>query len=227
MKNPNWTIAVLVILYTVGIIGITLPLHPYFYLLTPINLLTSAYLLFLHHHNWDTKFYVALGIAFIGGLGAEWLGVHTGMVFGEYHYGDTLGPKIFEVPFMMGFNWLILIYSSANIARSLFEGETMTTQLGQAAIGASLMTALDVLIEPIAVQLDFWQWHQVNGNTLLVAPLQNYLAWWIISFAILSLFLRLVPTSENKVAPALFMLQFIFFGALIGLSTYLGAFVLN
>ena len=32
MKNPNWTIAVLVILYTVGIVGITLPLHPYFYL---------------------------------------------------------------------------------------------------------------------------------------------------------------------------------------------------
>ena len=55
------------------------------------------------------------------------------------------------------------------------------------------MVLLDIMIEPVAIELDFWQWE--GGNI----PLQNYLMWfivalfmnWIISFNKLYLNIKL------------------------------------
>ena len=38
------------------------------------------------------------------------------------------------------------------------------------------MTAFDILMEPAAMALNYWNWE--NG----VVPFQNYLAWFVLSF---------------------------------------------
>ena len=40
---------------------------------------------------------------------------------------------------------------------------------------ASLMVALDFIIEPVAIHLDFWTWQ--NG----IIPIQNYIMWLLVS----------------------------------------------
>ena len=56
--------------------------------------------------------------------------------------------------------------------------------------------------------LDFWQW---PGG---VVPLQNYIAWFLISFALLILFQYLRFDKRNPVAAPVLALQVLFFGIL-------------
>ena len=39
----------------------------------------------------------------------EVVGAATGLIFGPYTYGRTLGPQLFGVPLLIAFNWLIVI----------------------------------------------------------------------------------------------------------------------
>jgi putative membrane protein len=70
------------------------------------------------------------------------------------------------------------------------------------------MVVFDLVMEPVAIGLNMWTW-QVG-----LPPAQNYLAWFIISFAFMSLFplFRLKP--RNTLAAHLFVYMFIFFGLL-------------
>jgi len=64
------------------------------------------------------------------------------------------------------------------------------------------------LIEPVAMAYDFWDW------TNDIVPLQNYIAWYMIAFVLLVCFYKLEIAIKNKVAVALLVLQFLFFGIL-------------
>ena len=68
------------------------------------------------------------------------------------------------------------------------------------------MVSLDVLIEPVAIKLDFWRW-QEN-----VVPFQNYIGWYGVGFLILALYFYFLPKYENRLAELLLLLQFVFFG---------------
>jgi putative membrane protein len=70
------------------------------------------------------------------------------------------------------------------------------------------MIALDFLIEPIAMKLDFWQW---KNNAV---PLQNYIAWFVSSFILFFIFRTLNGRIENKFAKVILLIQFLFFGIL-------------
>lgn len=140
---------------------------------------------------------------FLLGYGVEVAGVHTGMVFGEYAYGDTLGLKLFDVPLVMGLNWLTLVYSVGVI----FNRWNISTWI-KAALGACVLMFLDFFIEPIAIHYDYWSWKTVS------VPVQNYVAWFIISFFFLIFFYTLNFKKENKLAFLYFMVQLLFFASL-------------
>jgi putative membrane protein len=67
------------------------------------------------------------------------------------------------------------------------------------------MVALDVLIEPDAMQYRMWSWE--NGQV----PVKNYFGWFIVSLPLQMLFALWVRSSKNIVAAALFILQILFF----------------
>ena len=68
------------------------------------------------------------------------------------------------------------------------------------------MTLLDILIEPVAIRLDFWSW------TEGIIPLQNYVAWYVISALLFVAFFSFRFKKNNIIAPLLLILQFLFFG---------------
>ena len=70
-----------------------------------------------------------------------------------------------------------------------------------------VLDRLDYLIEPVAMQYDFWMWE--NG----IIPIYNYGCWFIFSSIFAAVYL---PRQEgvNKTAQVLFVIWLIFFGVL-------------
>ncbi|MCH2045193.1 MAG: carotenoid biosynthesis protein [Saprospiraceae bacterium] len=208
LNKPKFLGIYLSIVYLVGIVGILLPIHEDFILLTPLNLLFSLFIVLLVHPTWDKQIIIALMVAYSTGFGVELAGVQSGIIFGEYQYGATLGPKILGTPFMIGVNWVMLVYASSAIVNRHFAKIPLVLK---AAIGASLMVFLDLFIEPVAIQQDFWSWGEAGYNSFIVAPLQNYIVWWIVAFGLVLFTLISTRSFHNKIAELLYLLQLVFF----------------
>lgn len=198
----NRSIAIISILYTVGIVGILTQVHPNFILLTPINLLVTLALVLRHHPRWDRATWLFLAGAYLVGFGAELFGIQTGLLFGEYTYGKVLGWKVWGTPLMIGVNWVIVAYG-AGVTVNRIAG-SLAPWL-RALLAAALMVILDWLIEPVAMQYGFWDW---EDGTI---PLRNYLGWFIVALPLLMFFMYRLGDTRNKVGVALFIWQVIFF----------------
>jgi bisanhydrobacterioruberin hydratase len=194
----------LIVFYTVGVWGMVWSEHPdEFVKLTPLNLLITTLLLFGNHEKWTSNLRASLVSIAVMGFAIEAVGVNTGVIFGEYTYGNTLGVQFFNTPLMIGVNWTILSYCSVMITRDLFK---IQPKWMIALIAALLMVALDVVIEPVAVETDMWTWSSVS------IPLTNYIAWFLIAFVFnFTLVNFFKPEMKNKLALPVYLVQFIFF----------------
>lgn len=192
-------ILVLVIFYLVGIVGLTSSWREDFLPLSFMNLMISFIVLLLALKEHSLHFYKFVFAGFTIGMVAEWLGVHTGLLFGNYIYGDNLGPLWYGVPIIIGINWVMLTIISGSIAERL-----KIHWFFKAVIGTFLMLILDLLIEPIAIQSDYWTW---SG----AIPFSNFVGWFLIAFVIQILYFSMKLAEQNKVATVLYFLQIVFF----------------
>ena len=143
-----------------------------------------------------------LAVFFIGFM-AEWLGVKFGFLFGDYSYGANLGMKLDDVPIIMGINWVILSLASRGIIQRFFKVPVM-----KILVSSVLMVSLDILIEPLAPQLDYWSFDT------MVAPLSNYIGWLIYSILIQSLLELVQFKGHFKISLHILIIQLLFFGSL-------------
>jgi putative membrane protein len=198
--------AILVILpmmHLAGFLGLQIPVsQPFFKALVPFHLLSSLILLLLFHRDWSRSTVIFCLVAYFTGFFVEALGVHTGMIFGQYHYGDTLGWKIIDIPLLIGANWLALIYATGVISHRWHRLHWI-----KALLAAGVIVGIDVLIEPVAMRLDFWSW---AGDSI---PFQNYVAWYIVSFGLLWLFYQMPFQKQNRLAGLFLVCQVLFFAA--------------
>lgn len=203
-KKTAISVAVLVIFHLVGLWGLLLSGNAgYFQNLTPLNLLVTVTVLFLNHTGFNKAFFWFVGITFLAGFLAEVIGIHTGVLFGNYVYGEALGFKVWEVPVLIGVNWVMLVYCGGILARKWLSSPVLA-----AFLGALLMVGLDYLIEPVAIQYDFWSW---QNNHI---PVWNFVCWFGLAL-VLQLNFQLGQVSKtNPVAPAVFVIQALFFFAL-------------
>ena len=202
--NERNAFILLTAMHTAGVVGLSIEeSRNLFQWLTPFNLLATAAIL-LHFEKHKTRGYFAFIItAFVLGYGVEVLGVSTGWPFGEYSYGKTLGIKVFNVPLAIGLNWVVLIYCSNQLARKLFENRWL-----RILSGATIMTLLDLIIEPVAIKYDFWSWQEVT------VPVTNYIGWFIVAAVLHFIFQTLVKDSNNSLAIRLLYVQGCFFALL-------------
>jgi len=190
----------LLIYYGVGLVGLSLePSRSFFSELVPFSLLLSLALLLYFHEGWTKRSIFVYILVFLAGFFIEVAGVATGQIFGNYLYGPALGPMVLGTPLMIGVNWFILTYCAFEIFRG-------NRNLYMAAImGSFLMVMYDFVLEPVAVQLYWWLW--IFG----AIPVQNFLAWLIVSFLMLLLIRQAKTVSKNPMALFLFIVQFVFF----------------
>jgi bisanhydrobacterioruberin hydratase len=157
LQKPNYKYYYLIsAMYLAGILGLTISsLRPYFQLFTPFHLLAVTY--FVFWGNLKTKeLYYYIFIITISGYFIEVLGVKTGLIFGEYSYGKTLGIKPLDVPVMIGLNWLIMTYCTTIFSFKILKNKLNKFSL--AFLVATLMTIFDLIVEPVAMKLDMWSW---------------------------------------------------------------------
>lgn len=204
VKSKRWLepVAIFIVWLFIGsaIIGIHLGHVQWFIPKTPINLLIGAVLLALVLPMSTAKQWLAFITAFVVGMGVEIAGVATGKIFGIYSYGSNLGPKLLDVPYMIGVYWAVLTFVTSMIARRYARRQYVV-----AAVGAGLMVALDLLLEQVSCPLDFWCF---EGD---YAPLRNYVAWYVTALALHMVTLRLVPDlGAERYSRHLFMSQALF-----------------
>jgi putative membrane protein len=201
LLNPASINRFWIIYYTVGVIGFALPsTRELFQNLIGFSILISTVLLFLFHRPWNARFLGASAFVLIGGIFIEAIGVNTGVIFGEYQYGSTLGPQIAETPILIGVNWLMLVYIVWQLVQNM-----KVNGAGQLLIGAAILVGYDLFLEPVAMETEMWNWAGQN------VPHQNFIAWFVISLVFLSIFKLTKNRYENPVAPGLLAAQIAFF----------------
>ena len=129
------------------------------------------------------------GLSLCISLGMESLGVATGLIYGPYHYTNRLGPMFLGlVPYLIPLAWLMMIYPSWVIARRVSQGwwRGWRADVGTAAIGALVMTAWDLVLDPLMNNAQHWVWEKPGD--FFGVPLHNFAGWWLTAFLILSLF---------------------------------------
>ena len=187
-----------------GFFGILSDQNEFFLSTTPYVLSLTLLLLILNHDLSDKKSKIGLILIFLFGLIVEILGVNYGLFFGEYNYGANLGPKIYEVPYVIGFNWVLLIIASGSISDKLIKGKEIYKIL----FASFLMVLIDLLIEKSAPKLDFWEF------VISPVPFSNYLWWFIFSIGFQYIFFKTVKTKEYNLSSNILVIQFLFFGML-------------
>jgi bisanhydrobacterioruberin hydratase len=200
MKKERLGILVLIILYSVGLTAMFIPgLRSHVLPLSAYTLLIS-FLVLLNAYRWKNEVLLASALVFTIGFSVEWIGVHTSMLFGTYWYGANLGPKLLHVPLIIGVNWAMLSALTSAIGSKIFK------QLAFQVLGSALlMTAMDWLMEPVAVSSDFWHWK--NG----IIPVYNFVCWFLVSLVTNWIFIKIGKPKVNNTSVALFILLVLFF----------------
>jgi len=118
----------------------------------------------------------------------EEAGVVTGLVYGSYHYTATLGPRFGSVPVLIPLAWFMLIYPSYVVANLIVHGWPVGTPGGRghlvrlALVGALVMTAWDLVVDPILSGPTVGAWVWEGGGPYYGVPVQNYVGWIVTTF---------------------------------------------
>jgi putative membrane protein len=194
-----------VIVYVSGLIGMHSSWKDWFVSMTPFSLLVSLFVLIQHQPLHTIRTFSWMAGAFMIGYLSEVLGVNTGLLFGDYAYGQALGPKLWSTPLMIGANWLLVTLIVNEVIWRVLPSNT-PGYLG-AILGAMGCTALDWWIEPGAIQLGYWTWE------VGYPPMENYFGWFLVSLIISGAYFRLMtPALRNSSTVVLLGLQLLFFG---------------
>jgi putative membrane protein len=214
---------VVVLFHITGFVGLAFSDDPQFYLrFTPLTLLLTAGLLLAFQRGRGVAFWSFCFTTILLGYVVEYTGVTTHKFFGFYTYGNTLGPKLFGVPPLIGLNWLVLTYVTGCMVRQLplrlLPGLVLrgllalpravsvpVLNLGRILLAAVLMVGLDLCMEPVAGRYDFWHW------TAGLIPLQNFRDWFIFSCVLQFFFTRAFFVKRNALAPLVYLAQLLFF----------------
>lgn len=212
LTDPREVKKFFVIFYCVGAFGLTVPaLLPYFKALIPFALLLNfVYVLYFHTQKVTLRSLTVFALIFSIGMLVEIVGVETGLVFGEYTYGSSLGIQFYSVPLIIGVNWLFLTYASA----SMFEHSGMPVYL-KIIGGAGVMLLYDIILEISAPYMDMWMF---AGN---VVPFANYLVWFVLGLLFHTMIRYARINTSNPIAVTVFLCQFFFFVVLAVVQKYI------
>ena len=175
-SRTKYNLIVLIIFHVVGLI--LFATDPNASRLSYVTLLISGAALIIDE-GINLRKAAVLSSIFVLGYSAELTGVKTGLLFGEYSYDTALGFKFLDVPLIIGLNWVIIVAASSSIVKYFIKKPLIL----QAILAAALCTLIDFIIEPVAINYNFWTW--IDGTI----PFYNYLCWFVFSFLFSAMYL--------------------------------------
>lgn len=129
---------------------------------------------------------VFTAICIVIGNTIENLGVLTGFPFGRYYFTELMGPKLWNVPVLLGLAYIGMAYVSWTVA-CLIAGEYGSPAGGRVVtlplMASFIMVAWDLAQDPVwGTVLHGWVWH--DGGPWFGVPISNYLGWYLNTFLI-------------------------------------------
>lgn len=222
LKINNYHVATFIALlfHSTGFIGLFTSKQSWFIANTPLNLLIMFGLIVWTQTEKNAAFFLFVLVAFATGMITEMIGVNTSLLFGKYEYGNVLGKGIKNVPWLIGINWVTVIYCCGVVishmqtwllnklptAQNLLSSQSQFISF--VIDGAMLATFFDSMLEPVAVKLGYWKWLG-DGNI----PFSNYLCWFLISALLITVFRLLRFSKHNQFAVHLLIIEGLFFSA--------------
>lgn len=196
--------------YTVGLILFAIPYtRTFFFNITALSILLVVAAVFVNHKRWNVATIALFSVIAIGSFLLEVAGVATGTIFGDYSYDGSLGIKLFDVPLLIGINWVYLIYASQAIV-----AKQTTNLLLRIIGGALLMVGYDSVIELAAPPMQMWHFDR------FYPPVENFAVWFVASLVFHTLLVAFKVDVDNRPARILFGVQMLFFGLIALLSIF-------
>jgi bisanhydrobacterioruberin hydratase len=193
----------LILVYVSGSIGFVV--NPTFFSpFTPYTLLFTCFVFLIHQPISDKKYISAFFFIAVLGYIIELIGIKTGLLFGNYSYGNGLGFKLFNVPLIISINWAMLICAGIVAVNKVFRNKFIVIS-----VTALVVTFIDLIIEQVAQKLDFWQF---EGG---LPGLHNYLGWIGVVFFTSYIFYPAIIKGNSLVSSIVLILQIIFFTSLL------------
>lgn len=210
--------AIAVLFHLIGAAGILFFDKDFFISATPVNLLLMLGLIIYTQEKINIPFIAFFILCFAVGFGSELIGINTSLLFGEYAYGNVLGPSHRGVPFVIGVNWFIIMYccgisvhmllekASAKLAEMTGAPSKALKAFSIMSDGAMLALFFDWVMEPAATKLGYWHWLGTGE-----IPFYNYLTWFILSAGLMAVFAMLKFDKKNIFAVNLLLIMMMFF----------------
>jgi putative membrane protein len=120
--------------------------------------------------GWGRTMPIALAIMAMG-WAVEYLGSHTGVPFGHYHYTSRLQPQLGHVPLTIPVAWLMMLPASWAVADAIARGRGPGFWL----LSGLAITAWDLYLDPQMVSWRLWVWERKGGYFGI--PWINFLGW--------------------------------------------------
>ncbi|MGH3146555.1 MAG: carotenoid biosynthesis protein [Rubrobacter sp.] len=125
----------------------------------------------------------------------ESFGVATGVPYGDFYYGDALGPRAFGlVPYLLPLSYVPLVVGAMAAAW------TRRPRLLHITLATLLLVWMDAVLDPGAASLGFWTWP--DGGAYYGVPLSNYVGW-LLSGAVATTLLLTTGRWSHSPRPAL------------------------
>ncbi len=168
--------------------------------MAPILYLLGAGFIFLCHEKPLKKLGLYFGVVVVFTLVLEIINAQTNLVFGALSFGGTLGLKILDTPFLIGFHWFLLSIGAAYFIRWIFNSSIMRV-LG----AAFLMVIAFAITDPVAQSLDFWTWDNYSFT------FQNYSIRFLVSLLLQLLVVVFLKEEKNPFAGYFYIITSLFF----------------
>lgn len=104
----------------------------------------------------------------------EYVGVHTGLPYGEFAYGAGLGPTVGGVPVGLPVFFVPLVVN-AYLLCLLLLGDQARSPVVRLPVTVGAVVLMDLVLDPGAVSLGFWSY--AGGGPYYGVPVSNYLGW--------------------------------------------------
>lgn len=102
----------------------------------------------------------------------EIIGVSTGLPYGEFEYGVSLGPMLFDVPLALPLFFIPLVFNSYLLSTLLFD--FTDRRILRVPTVVLMVILIDMILDPAAVSLGLWSYSQ---GIYYGVPIQNYIGW--------------------------------------------------
>jgi uncharacterized membrane protein len=194
--------------YIIAVIGVAFNVHPPFSMTWAGSVLLILEGLLMAIAIIDMYALLGLIAVLVTGLlayGIEALGANTGFPFGTYHYTNVLAPLLpGGVPLAVIFAWITIMLAVRQLIYSptfLFPG-----RLPRIVLASLFATLLDLSLEPTAFHLEhYWLWLHPGFINYYGVPLVNFVAWFVITFVLLTCINGILRLAILLINPASFI----------------------